>query len=149
MIEYINRFHPEINDLWGKLPDLTLALRDRLRAKGMVPLPHSDLLRSVQEHIRGEGEDYTLVTAGPCVVGYNYVKPWWSEHSVYIEEFIIRYKPGNFADTIKALEQHAKALGCKDLVISSLAMLRQESYGAYLKRKGFREVTRQYVKGIT
>ena len=149
MIEYINRFHPEINDIWGKLPELTLALRDRLWVRGMKPLPYSDLLRNVQEHIRGHGEDYTLVTAGPCAVGYNYVKPWWSEHSVYIEEFIIRYKPGNFADTIKALEQHAKALGCKDLVISSLAMMRQESYGEYLKRKGFREVTRQYVKGIT
>ena len=149
MIRYIDSRHPEIVDIWDKLPDLTLALRDRLCAKGMKPLPYSDLLYNVRMCIRGYGEDFTLITAGPCIVGFNVVKPWWSEHSVYIEEFIIRYKPGNFADTIKALEQHAKALGCKDLVISSLAMMRQESYGEYLKRKGFREVTRQYVKGIT
>ena len=148
MTEYIDSADPEIVAIWDKLPDLTLALRDRLCAKGMKPLPYSDLLRSVRMYIRGYGEDFTIITAGPCIVGFNVVKPWWSEHSVYIEEFIIRYKPGNFADTIKALEQHAKALGCKDLVISSLAMMRQESYGEYLKRKGFREVTRQYVKGI-
>lgn len=149
MIKYIDSSHPEISDIWDKLPDLTLALRDRLWVRGMKPLPYRDLLNNVRMHIRGYGEDFALVTAGPCIVGFNVAKPWWSEHSVYIEEFIIRYKPGNFADTIKALEQHAKALGCKDLVISSLAMMRQESYGEYLKRKGFREVTRQYVKGIT
>ena len=148
MTEYIDSADPEIVAIWDKLPDLTLALRDRLCAKGMKPLPYSDLLRSVRMYIRGYGEDFTIITAGPCIVGFNVVKPWWSEHSVYIEEFIIRYKPGNFADTIKALEQHAKALGCKDLVISSLAMIRQASYGEYLKRKGFREVARQYVKGI-
>ena len=149
MIKYIDTSHSEISDIWDKLPELTLALRDRLWIRGMKPLPYSDLLHNVRMYIRGYGEDFTLITAGPCIVGFNVVKPWWSEHSVYIEEFIIRYKPGNFADTIKALEQHAKALGCKDLVISSLAMIRQESYGEYLKRKGFREVTRQYVKGIT
>ncbi len=48
----------------------------------------------------------------------------------------------------RALEEHAKALGCTALVISCLAMVRQESYGHYLKRKGFREVSREYVKGI-
>lgn len=149
MIEYIDIDHPEVSDIWDKLPDLTLALRTRLLAKGMDPLPYNDLLNNVQAHIVGYGEDYTLITAGPCIVGYNAVQPWWAEHASYTEEFIIRYKPGNFADTIKAIEQHAQALGCKDLVISSLAMIRQESYGEYLKRKGFREVTRQYVKGIT
>lgn len=149
MIKYIDSRHPEIVDIWDKLPDLTLTLRDRLCAKGMKPLPYSDLLHNVHTHIRGCGEDFALVTAGPCIVGFNVAKPWWSAEAVYIEEFIIRYKPGNFADTIKALEQHAEELGCKDLVISSLAMIRQESYGEYLKRKGFREVTRQYVKGIT
>ena len=149
MIEAVNSDHPEINAIWDKLPDLTLALRTRLLAKGMEPLPYNDLLGNVRKHVRDCGEDYILITAGPCIVGYNTVQPWWAEHASYIEEFIIRYKPGNFADTIKALEQHAKALGCKDLVVSSLAMIRQESYGEYLKRKGFREVTRQYVKGVT
>ena len=148
MIEYIDSDHPEISDIWDKLPELALTLRTRLVAKGMEPLPYSDLLHNVRMHLNGSGEDYTLITAGPCIVGYNAVQPWWSKHAAYIEEFIIRYKPGNFADTIKALEQHAKELGCKDLVISSLAMIRQASYGEYLKRKGFREVTRQYVKGI-
>ena len=64
------------------------------------------------------------------------------------EEFVVRYKPGNFADTIKDLEQHAVSLGCTALVFSSLAMVRQESYGDYLKRKGFREVSREYMKGL-
>ena len=149
MIKYIYSSHPDSRDIWDKLPDLTTALRTRLLVKGMEPLPYSDLLHNVRMHLNGSGEDYTLITAGPCIVGYNVVHPWWSKHAAYIEEFIIRYKPGNFADTIKALEQHAKALGCKDLVISSLAVIRQESYGEYLKRKGFREVTRQYVKGVT
>ncbi len=149
MIEAVNSAHPEINAIWDKLPDLTLALRNRLLAKGMEPLPSNDLLDNVRKHVNGFGCDYTLITAGPCIVGYNAVQPWWAEHTSYIEEFIIRYKPGNFADTIKAIEQHAKALGCKDLVVSSLAMIRQESYGEYLKRKGFREVTRQYIKEVT
>lgn len=149
MIEYIDIDHPEINAIWAQLPDLALALRNRLLAKGMEPLSHNDLLDNVREHVCGYGEDYTLVTAGPCIVGYNTVQPWWAEHASYSEEFIIRYKPGNFADTIKALEQHARALGCKDLVVSSLAMIRQESYGEYLKRKGFREVSREYVKDIS
>lgn len=148
MIEYIDSEHTEISDVWDKLPELALTLRTRLVAKGMEPLPYSDLLHNVRMHLNGSCEDYTLITAGPCIVGYNVVQPWWSKHAACIEEFIIRYKPGNFADTIKALEQHAKELGCKDLVISSLAMIRQDSYGEYLKRKGFREVTRQYVKGI-
>ena len=78
----------------------------------------------------------------------NVVQPWWSPDPVLAEEFIVRYKPGNFADTIAELEAHAKAQGCKALVISSLAQIRKESYGHYLQRKGFREVSREYVKGI-
>ena len=148
MIEYIDIDHPEINAIWGQLPDLALALRNRLLAKGMEPLPHNDLLDNVRKHVGCYGEDYTLITAGPCIVGYNTVQPWWANAPVLAEEFIIRYKPGNFADTITELEAHAKAQGCAALVISSLAMIRKESYGHYLKRKGFREVSREYVKGI-
>ena len=88
------------------------------------------------------------MTAGPCLVGYNIGQPWWGDMVALSEEFVVRYKPGNFADTIKDLEQHALALGCTALVISSLAMVRQESYGNYLKRKGFREVSREYMKGL-
>lgn len=91
---------------------------------------------------------YQFWQAGPCLVGLNVVQPWWSPDPVLAEEFIVRYKPGDFADTITELEAHAKAQGCTALVISSLAMIRKESYGHYLQRKGFREVSREYVKGI-
>ena len=148
MIEYIDIDHPEINAIWDQLPDLALALRNRLLAKGMEPLPHKDLLDNVQAHIVGHGEDYTIITAGPCIVGYNTVQPWWSRYRVLAEEFIVRYKAGNFADTISELEAHAKAQGCEALVISSLVMTRKESYGHYLKRKGFREVSREYAKEV-
>lgn len=148
MIELVNSNHTEANEIGDKLPDLTLALRTRLLVMGMEPLPYNDLLDNVRKHVNGFGSDYTLVTAGPCIVGYNIAQPWWSPDPVLAEEFIIRYKPGNFADTIAELEAHAKAQGCKALVISSLAQIRKESYGHYLQRKGFREVSREYVKGI-
>ena len=148
MIEYIGNAHRESSVIWSKLPDLAKTLMHRLCTKDMNPLRYADLLANARKHFNGFGSDYVLVTAGPCIVGYNVVQPWWSADKMLVEEFIIRYKPGNFADTIKALEQHAKALGCKDLVIASLAMIRQDSYGEYLKRKGFREVARQYIKGV-
>lgn len=148
MIEYVGNAHRESAAIWAQLPDLARLLFTRLCSKDVNPLAYAELLANVRRHFNGYGSDYTLVTAGPCIVGYNMVRPWWSADTMLMEEFIIRYKPGNFADTIKALEQHAKANGCKDLVIASLAMVRQESYGEYLKRKGFREVARQYIKGV-
>lgn len=114
---------------------------------GVAPNPIS-IERSIDLAYQGHEDNFVLVTAGPCLVGYNIGQPWWGDMVALSEEFIVRYKPGNFADTIKDLEDHAKALGCTALVISSLAMIREESYGDYLKRKGFREVSREYMKGI-
>ena len=114
---------------------------------GIAPSP-ARIKRSLDLACLGHEDNFVLVTAGPCLVGYNIGQPWWGDMVALSEEFVVRYKTGNFADTIKDLEDHAKALGCTALVVSSLAMIREVSYGDYLKRKGFREVSREYMKGI-
>lgn len=148
MITPITLEHPEIDNLLAHLPKMAERFSKALQFKGMTPRPLHEIEDVIKQHVAGDDTQFLLCTAGPCAVAYNVVQLWWSSDLMLLEEFVIRYKAGNFADTIKALEQHAKELGCKDLVISSLAMIRQDSYGEYLKRKGFREVTRQYVKGI-
>ena len=140
--------HPEYASILEQLPALASTLRTRLITKGVKPADYTELRANILSHATGQGTDYSLVTAGPCIVGYNVIQPWWAEGSALAEEFIIRYKPGDFSDTIKELEKHARELGCADLVIASLAMIRQESYGECLQRKGFREIARQYIKEI-
>lgn len=112
------------------------------------PRKHYNELLALAKQAFYTGEPFELWQAGPCLVGLNVVQPWWASAPVLSEEFIIRYKPGNFANTITELEAHAKAHGCIALVISSLAMLRKESYGHYLQRKGFREVSQEHVKDL-
>lgn len=112
------------------------------------PRKHYNELLDLAKQAFYIGEPFQLWQVGPCLVGLNVVQPWWASAPVLSEEFIIRYKPGNFADTISELEAHAKAQGCIALVISNLAMLRKESYGHYLQRKGFREVSQEYVKDL-
>ena len=150
MIEYIDNDHPEVGTLVELMhTKLASMFHMRLAAKGARPVSARDIAERIEQNIQGLADDFCLVTVGPCAVAYNIYQHWWAEGPVLAEEFIVRYKPGNFADTIQGLEQHAKTCGCTDLVISSLAMIRQESYGEYLKRKGFREVARQYTKGVT
>ena len=149
-VQKVSFGHPEIDALTKLLhTKLAAVFHMRLIAKGARPLPAREIARRVERNILGLEEDFCLVTAGPCVVAYNVYRPWWAAGPVLAEEFIVRYKPGNFADTIRAMEQHAQDCGCTDLVISSLAMIRQESYGNYLKRKGFTESARQYIKEVT
>ena len=148
MITPITLEHPEIDNLLAHLPKMAERFSKALQFKGMTPRPLHEIEDVIKQHVAGEGDQFLLCTAGPCAVAYNVVQLWWSADFMLVEEFVIRYKAGNFADTIKALEQHAKTVGCKSLVVSGLAMLRAESYGDYLQRKGFREVTREYVKGI-
>ena len=131
-----------------QLPKLIRRVALATEFKTGVAPNHDSIKRSIDLACQGHEDNFVLVTAGPCLVGYNIGQPWWGDMAALSEEFVVRYKPGNFADTIKDLEQHALALGCTTLVISSLAMVRQESYGNYLKRKGFREVSREYMKGI-
>ena len=132
-----------------RLPKLVqrVALATEVKT-GIAPSPDR-IKRSLDLACLGHEDNFVLVTAGPCLVGYNIGQPWWGDMVAISEEFVVRYKPGNFADTIRELEQHARSLGCTALVISSLAMVRQESYGNYLKRKGFREVSREYIKDIS
>lgn len=139
--------HPDQGLIISALPKLVNMLAARLDFMGQRRLSNDELLALAYRSMECWGP-YQFWQAGPCLVGLNVVQPWWSPDPVLAEEFIIRYKPGNFADTIAELEAHAKAQGCKALVISSLAQIRKESYGHYLQRKGFREVSREYVKGI-
>lgn len=139
--------HPDQGLIIAALPKLVNMLAARLDFMGQRRLSNDELLALAHRSMECWGP-YQFWQAGPCLVGLNIVQPWWSPDPVLAEEFIVRYKPGNFADTIAELEAHAKAQGCKALVISSLAQIRKESYGHYLQRKGFREVSREYVKGI-
>lgn len=141
------RLSPEQGRIFKVLPELAQRLCIRLDVMKQ-PRKRYDELLALANQAFYTGDPFQLWQAGPCLVGLNVVQPWWASAPVLSEEFIIRYKPGNFADTITELEAHAKAQGCTALVISSLAMIRKESYGHYLKRKGFREVSREYVKDI-
>lgn len=147
-VRTVDIYHPEWPLISAQLPKLAhrVALATEVKT-GIAPSP-AHISRSLDLACRGYEDNFVLVTAGPCLVGYNIGQPWWGDMVALSEEFVVRYKPGNFADTIRELEQHARSLGCTALVISSLAMVRQESYGNYLKRKGFREVSREYMKGL-
>jgi len=140
--------HPEWPLIRDQLPKLAHRVALATEVKTGIAPNLASIENSLDRACRGYENEFVLVTAGPCLVGYNIGQPWWGDVVALSEEFVVRYKPGNFADTIKELEQHALALGCTALVISSLAMVRQESYGNYLKRKGFREVSREYMKGL-
>ena len=147
-VRTVDAHHPEWPLIRDQLPKLIrrVALATTVKT-GVAPNPVS-IKRSIDLACQGREDNFVLVTAGPCLVGYNIGQPWWGDMVALSEEFVVRYKPGNFADTIKDLEQHARDLGCTALVVSSLAMIREVSYGDYLKRKGFREVSREYMKGI-
>lgn len=147
-VRTVDVHHPEWPMIRGQLPRLALGVALATEVKTGIAPSIARINRSLDLACLGQEDNFVLVTAGPCLVGYNIGQPWWGDMVALNEEFVVRYKPGNFADTIKDLEQHALALGCTALVISSLAMVRQESYGNYLKRKGFREVSREYVKDI-
>ena len=146
-MQLANHEHPDRARIIAALPHLVLSMADRLDIMDQPHLSNKELLDIAWRGIDGCAP-YEFWQAGPCLVGLNVVQPWWSRGRVLAEEFIVRYKPGNFADTLTELEAHAKAQGCKALVISSLAQIRKESYGHYLKRKGFREVSQEYVKGL-
>ena len=141
------RLSPDKGKIIEAMPRLAHALCARLDMMRQPRKGYKALLDIALESFYSNGP-FQLWQAGPCLVGLNVVQPWWASAPVLSEEFIIRYKPGNFADTITELEAHAKAQGCAALVISSLAMIRKESYGHYLQRKGFREVSSEYVKDI-
>ena len=140
--------HPEWPLIRDQLPKLALGVALATEVKTGIAPSLARIKHSLDLACLGHEDNFVLVTAGPCLVGYNIGQPWWGGIVALSEEFVVRYKPGNFADTIRELEQHARSLGCTALVISSLAMVRQESYGNYLKRKGFREVSREYMKGL-
>lgn len=141
------RLSPEQGKIFATIPELANKLCMRLDFMKQPRKSYDELLALANQAFYTD-DPFQLWQAGPCLVGLNVVQPWWANAPVLAEEFIIRCKPGNFADTITELEAHAKAQGCKELVISSLAMIRKESYGHYLQRKGFREVSREYVKDI-
>ena len=144
----VDIYHPEWPLIRDQLPKLALGVALATKVKTGIAPSLARIKRSLDLACLGHEDNFVLVTAGPCLVGYNIGQPWWGGIVALSEEFVVRYKPGNFADTIRELEQHARSLGCTALVISSLAMVRQESYGNYLKRKGFREVSREYMKGL-
>ena len=146
-MQVVNHAHPDRDRIIAVIPYLVRALAMRLDVMGQRRRSDDELLALAHLSMESWGP-FQFWQAGPCLVGLNVVQPWWSPDPVLAEEFIVRYKPGNFADTIAELEAHAKTQGCKALVISSLAQIRKESYGHYLQRKGFREVSREYVKGI-
>ena len=147
-VRTVDSSHPEYKQIKALLPKLAHRVALATEAKTGIKPDAKKIEQALYWAQLGSEEQFVLVTAGPCLVGYTIGQPWWGDMVALSEEFVVRYKPGNFADTIKDLEEHAKALGCTALVISSLAMVRQESYGNYLKRKGFREVSREYMKGI-
>lgn len=147
-VRTVDAHHPEWPLIRDQLPKLVRRATLAIETKTGIKPDAKKIEQAIHRAQLGYEDQFVLATAGPCLVGYTIGGPWWGGEVVLSEEFIVRYKTGNFADTIKDLEDHAKALGCTALVISSLAMIREESYGDYLKRKGFREVSREYMKGL-
>lgn len=148
MIQVVHRKHPDFALIESKVPELALNLSMRTEVKGIKTRPHEELAQIVIGAMYGAHAPFRLVTAGPCLVGMNINTPWWGNDAVLSEEFVVWYKPGNFKDTLQDLETHAKEQGCKYLVLSSLASIREISYGEYLKRKGFKAASREFVKEI-
>lgn len=144
----VDRNHPELPRILEKLPNIIAHFMVSLKDKGFDTHEPEKLAEYIFRHIDGSLDELSLYTVGPCIVAITVAAHWWAPSPMLVEELIVRYKPGDFADTVKGLEQHALSLGCKTLVISSLAQRRGDSYGEYLKRKGFREVAREYVKGL-
>lgn len=139
--------HPEYELLKEAIPRISSGMAARLYVRGM----HADarlIQAKIEEHFQGLGGDFLLVTAGPCVVGLVLHTPWWSTEAVLAEEFIVRYKPGDFNDTLTALVEYARAQGAKRLCISTLAAIRQLSYIDLLTRKGFKQVSAELVKEL-
>lgn len=147
MIVPLDHKHPELADILLKLRELVCKLHDGLKAKGVIVHSPAFLHQNIIRHIQGRGNDFYLVTAGPCIVGYTISGPWWSPSASLSEEFIIRYKDGDFKETLDALEGYAAEVGCDHVVISDIAAT-SESYSKYLTRKGYRIVTRTHIKDI-
>ena len=147
-VRAVDSDHPEYKQIVEILPKLVRRVALATEVKTGIKPDVKKIEQALHRAQLGYEDQFSLVTAGPCLVGCTIGAPWWGDEVALSEEFIVRYKPGNFADTIKDLEDHAKAIGCTALVVSSLAMIREISYGDYLKRKGFREVSREYMKGI-
>lgn len=146
----INPAHPDI----GLLIESKRAIVDRmvhgLVAKGQQP-QRSAILATVNLHLAGDAaaaDLFSMATFGPCVVGYNIVKPWWADYSLLIEEFLVRYKDGNITDTFAELKQYAASSGCSKLVVASLASDRPAAYERLLNQQGFREVSQEFVIGV-
>ena len=113
------RLSPEQGRIFKVLPELAQRLCIRLDVMKQ-PRKRYDELLALANQAFYTGDPFQLWQAGPCLVGLNVVQPWWACASVLSEEFIIRYKPGNFADTItEALgrkpEVPAKFAGIEDL----------------------------------
>lgn len=141
--------HPDYQIIRKAIPDLATRMAAKTQNKGAKTYPAWVLTRLVLSAMGPDSDvPFDLYTAGPCLVALTTAKPWWAPYHVLGEEFIVRYKPGNFADTLSDLEDEARHRECKALVLSSLAMIREESYGVYLKRKGFLRVSQEYMKEI-
>jgi hypothetical protein len=122
-------------------------MAQRLSAKGMNPYMPL-VLHGMLMGLQGRSTNFAAVTIGPCLVGYNTHTPWWSAHKILVEEFIFRYKPGPFSDTLSGMEELATSLGCGSVCIGTLAMIREETYAALLSRKGYRRVAQQLIKEL-
>ena len=142
------RNSPERDSIERQIPSLASLMKMRMDC--VLPgysLSAEELATVVLGSIDTD-DPFELWVAGPCLVGLSVVKPWHTQETVLAEEFIVRYKKGDFSDTIKELEQHASEIGCSSLAIGSFAMIRKISYGEFLRRKGFVEISQEYIKAI-
>ena len=148
MTQLIDTKHPEYALIQSLLPTLARITARRTAKRTGLKVSLSAIEAGLTAALNGCGP-FTFITAGPCLVGYNVSKPWWSDtEQVLSEEFIVRYKSGSFGDTVRALESLAADLSCQYLVFSSLAMTRQDAYEECLKRKGFIQASREFVKPL-
>lgn len=140
--------HPDWEQIESLLPALAVMMVARLQAKGL-PVDAVWATRALYKAVRGEASaPFNIVACGPCLVAYNSYHPWWSEHTLLIEEFIVRYKPGPFEDTLAGLDVLASREGCDMIAVGTLAMDREESYSKLLTRNGYKRVAYQLVKEL-
>ena len=143
----VNKEHPEYEYILEHLPEYAKLMASNLEAKGLRGACPEAIVKTLTAVIH---EDHALkfYTAGPLLVGMSIGIPWWGSQPCACEAFILRYKEGNFYKALASIETAAKESGAVQLVIGTLASLREDAYSMCLIRKGYQQVSREFIKEL-
>lgn len=119
---------------------------DALRAKGIEPDAQATWRAMLNDAYMGHGKFRTAVL-GPYLLVYDVVDSWFSRGRYLQEIFLFRWTPGSFGTLVQDLEDLGQEHNCDYIVIGSAAQA-GEAYPRLLRRHGFTETSREFMKGI-